>query len=138
MGAAVQYRTTTMVDTSTLLTTILTAVKIFEHIPAAGKAMGYLRDTIKNLGQKKTPEIADDSILGKMIKSEEERLKELVEEYDRLRNRPEFDDLTKDRERKRIAAQICKLLALIEEVMRKYIEHFEELKKLFCGMAAKI
>jgi hypothetical protein len=122
-------------DTSGLLTTILTAVKIFEHIPAAARAAGYLKDTIKNLQQRKTPDIPDDSPLGRLIKSEEDRLKRLIEEYTSLANQDEYSEIDKDRERTRIAKQLCKLLNTIEEVMKKYIEQFEELKKFFCNYA---
>jgi hypothetical protein len=135
MATAVALQAAQAVDTSGLLTTILTAVKIFEHIPAAGKAVGYLRDTIRNFQKRKTPEIPDDSILGRLIKAEEERLKRLIEEYNRIESQDEFDELTRERERKRIAKQLCKLLNVIEELMKEFIEHFEKLKSFFCKYA---
>ena len=131
-GAAVAAQS---LDTSGLLTTILTAVKIFEHIPAAARAVGYLRDTIKNFQQRKTPEIPDESLLGRLIKSEQDRLKRLIEEYNRLNDQDEFSELDREKERRRIAKQLCKLFGTIEEVMKKYIEHFEDLQKFFCNYA---
>ena len=126
-------------DTSGLLETILTAAQIFVQIPGvaqtAARVVGYLKNTIKNLQQRKTPEIPEDSPFGRLIESEQDRLKRLIEEYTRLAEQGEYSEIDKDKERARIAKQACKLLGIIEEAMKKYIEQFEELKKFFCNYA---
>jgi hypothetical protein len=120
------------VSISTLLETIIASVEVFEHIPATFALIQKVQKAILNLKGRNEVRVEDESLLGRLIRGQEEDLKRLIEEFNEIALRPDADRIEKESARRRLAAQACSLLKTLDGVLSQYIEDFQALKAFFC------
>lgn len=111
--------------------TILSALQVFMGIPSFALNVSNLYSKYQKLSKKDREPIALKGPLGKFVEREKNKFEKIMDKYHEIDENDEYDEIEKDNYRKRIAAQLCKILKLLEK-KKDEIEEYETLVEMFC------
>ena len=122
-----------------MIETLLKALDVMQQVPAARSAISAVGLNFQKLSTDRDyEELAFRGgldprrfLLEMVIDKEEQRIKDLINQYYEIYNREEYDTIEKDQCRKRIAIQTCKALQACEPI-REYFSEYDKLVELFC------
>jgi len=121
-------------DGHDLIELVSTLVTVIELLGKAPKVARKLASRISSLLAivKPTTATPTPSILGELASVEMMSMRKLVTELSAYENDPRFDEIEKDKHRKRIAARGCALLKAAA-ALKDQIAGYEEMRAYFCN-----
>jgi len=114
-----------------IASTIIKAIELLSKVPALAKALKKLRISVSRLFAARLVSVATGSPLDTVIERELKRLRDLIDRFYALDVSDQYDELEKDRHRKRVAARACALLRSADPVKDR-IPDYDKLLRFFC------
>lgn len=116
---------------SSMIDTILQAIEIAGKIPGAAEGIARLGGTIQALFKAKGKKPEEGSPLERLIKGQKDRLDRLINDYHDIDKDPKYDEIEKEKYRRRVAAQACDLLKTSKPI-KDEIPGYDTLVDFFC------
>lgn len=114
-----------------IASTIIKAIELLSKVPALATEVKKLGISVSRLFAARSVSVATGSALDTIIERESKRLQDLIDQFFALDDNDRYDELEKDRHRKRVSAQACALLKSADPVKDR-IPDYEKLIKFFC------
>jgi hypothetical protein len=114
-----------------MIESILAAIEIAGKIPGAAAGIARLGRTVQNLLKAKNKKPEEDSPLGRVVKGQKDRLDKHINDYHAIDADPKYDEIEKDKYRRRVAAQACDLLKQSQPI-KDQIPDYNTLVEFFC------